>query len=70
VRVVAGRPEANIHACHAGLDVCAGVAVAAALAALTVRDRDAAATMIRHRRPSPADAAVLPGEGATAASTD
>ena len=51
-------------------DVCAGVAVAAALAALTVRDRDAAPTMIRPRRPSPADAAALPGEGATAASTD
>jgi EmrB/QacA subfamily drug resistance transporter len=73
VRVVAGHPEANIHAFHAGLDVCAGVAVAAALAALTVRDRDAAATMIRHRRPSPADAAapaVLPGDGAPAASAD
>jgi len=73
VRVVAGHPEANIHAFHTGLDVCAGVAVAAALAALTVRDRDAAPTMIRPRRPSPADAAaqaVLPDEGATAASTD
>ena len=73
VRTVAGRPEANIHAFHAGLDVCAAVAVAAALAALTVRDRDAAATMIRHRRPSPADAAapaVLPGEGAPAAGPD
>jgi EmrB/QacA subfamily drug resistance transporter len=58
VRVVAGHPEANLHAFHTGLDVCAGVAVAAALAALTVRDRDAAATMIRHRRPSPADPAI------------
>jgi len=70
VQVVAGLPEANIHAFHTGLDVCAGVAVAAALAALTIRDRDAAATMIRPRRPAPADAAALPGEGATAASTD
>jgi len=61
VRVVAGHPEANIHAFHTGLDVCAGVAVAAALAALTVRDRDAAATMIRHRRPSPADPAITSG---------
>jgi hypothetical protein len=26
--------------------------------------------MIRHRRPAPADAAVLPGEGAPAASTE
>jgi EmrB/QacA subfamily drug resistance transporter len=70
VRTVAGRPEANIHAFHAGLVVCAGVAVAAALAALTVRDRDAASTMIRPRRPPPADAAAFSGEGATAASTD
>jgi len=52
VRVVAGRAEANIPAFHAGLLVCAGVAVAAALAALTIRDADAAATMIR-RRPKP-----------------
>ena len=57
VRTVAGHPEANIHAFHAGLDVCAVVAVAAAVAALTVRDRDAAPTMIRHRRPTRADAA-------------
>jgi hypothetical protein len=67
------RPEANIHAFRTGLDVCAGVAVAAAVAALTVRDRDAAPTMIRPRRPSPADAAaraVLPGQGTPAASTD
>ncbi len=73
VRTVAGHPAANIHAFHAGLDVCAGVAVAAALAALTVRDRDAAPTMIRQRRPSPADAAAQPAlseEGAPAASTD
>ncbi|HEX4092010.1 MAG TPA: MDR family MFS transporter [Trebonia sp.] len=49
VRVVAGRPEANLPAFHDGLLVCAGVAVAAALAALTIRDADAAATMIRHR---------------------
>jgi len=73
VRAVAGGAEANIAAFHDGLLVCAGVAVAAALAALTVRDADAAATMVRHRRQSPADAAVetvLPAEGAPAASTD
>ena len=70
VQVIAGRPEANIHAFHTGLYVCAGVAALAAMAALTIRDRDAAPTMIRPRRPSPADAAALPGEGATAASTD
>jgi EmrB/QacA subfamily drug resistance transporter len=73
VRTVAGHVEANLHAFHTGLDVCAGVAVAAALAALTVRDGDAASTMIRHHRLSPADAAaeaVLPAEGAPLASTD
>jgi EmrB/QacA subfamily drug resistance transporter len=56
VRTVAGHAEANLHAFHTGLYVCAGVAVTAALAALTVRDSDAASTMVRHRRPSPADA--------------
>ena len=73
VRTVAGRPEANIHAFHTGLQVCAGVAVAAALAALTIRDRDAAPTMIRPRRPSPAAApapAALSCEGTPAASAD
>jgi hypothetical protein len=49
VRTVAGHAEANIHAFHSGLLVCAGVAVAGALAALSVRDGDAAPTMIRHR---------------------
>jgi len=70
VRVVAGRPEADINAFHTGLQVCAAVAVAAALAALTIRDRDAAPTMIRPRRPAPADPAALPDEGAAAASTE
>ena len=53
--------------------VYAGVARRGGPGALTVRDRDAAPTMIRPRRPSPADAvaqAVLPGEGTPAASTD
>ena len=50
VRIVAGTTEANLRAFHTGLLVCAGVAVAAALTALTVRDSDAAATMVRHRR--------------------
>jgi EmrB/QacA subfamily drug resistance transporter len=50
VRTVAGHAEANLPAFHDGLLVCAGVAVAAALAALTIRDADAAATMIRPRR--------------------
>ena len=47
VRTVAGHIEANMQAFHTGLLVCAGVAAAAALAALTVRDSDAAATMVR-----------------------
>jgi EmrB/QacA subfamily drug resistance transporter len=51
VRTVAGVAEAYLPAFRYGLLVCAGVAVAAALAALTVRDADAAPTMIRpHRR--------------------
>jgi EmrB/QacA subfamily drug resistance transporter len=75
VRTVAGHAEANIQAFHTGLIVCAGVAVAAALAALTVSDRDAAPTMIRQRRQPPAVAAVegegvLPAEGAPAGSAD
>jgi hypothetical protein len=56
-----------------GLLVCAGVAVAAALAALSVRDGDAASTMIRHRGESRADAATaatLPAGGARANSPD
>jgi EmrB/QacA subfamily drug resistance transporter len=61
VRTVAGRAEANIPAFHDGLLVCAGVAVAAALAALTIRDADAAATMIRHR-PKPTEAAAVEPE--------
>jgi hypothetical protein len=73
VRTVAGRAEANMTAFHDGLLVCAGVAVAAALAALAVRDADAASTMIRHRRNTPAASAaeaLLSAEGAPAASTD
>jgi MFS family permease len=62
VRTVAGQAEANLPAFHDGLLVCAGVAVAAALAALSVRDADAAPTMIRHRRQSPADAAASTAE--------
>ena len=60
----AGQAQAGIPAFHTGLLVCAGVAVAAALAALTVRDADAAATMVRPGRQSPADVA------AEAVSTD
>jgi hypothetical protein len=44
VRAVAGRATANLSAFHHGLLVCTGVAVAAAVAALTVRDADAAGT--------------------------
>jgi len=55
VRTVAGHAEANIAAFHAGLLVCAGVAVAAALAALTVRDSDAAPTMARVQSRAGAD---------------
>jgi EmrB/QacA subfamily drug resistance transporter len=70
VRKVALHAEANIPAFHDGLLVCAGVAVAAALAALTIRDADAAATMIR-RRPKPTAAETqLPAEDTPAGTAD
>ncbi len=50
VQIVGGRTEVNLNAFHTGLLVVAGVAVAAALAALTIHDSDAAVTMVRHRR--------------------
>jgi EmrB/QacA subfamily drug resistance transporter len=49
VQTVAGHVETNVRAFHTGLLVCAGVALVAALAALQVRDSDAAATMVRPR---------------------
>jgi len=73
VRTVVGHAEANLHAFHLGLLVCAGVAVAAALAARSVRDGDAASTMIRHRaesQPVTVTTAVLPAAGARANSPD
>ncbi len=71
VRTVAGRATANLPAFHHGLLVCAGVAVAAALAALTVSDADAAPTMIRPRRQTRVSAAApLSAEGAAAGTTD
>ena len=48
--VLEGKSEVSIAVFHDGLLVCAGVAVAAALAALTVPDADAAPTMTRQRR--------------------
>jgi len=71
VRTVAGRATANLPAFHHGLLVCAGVAVAAAAAALTIRDADAAPTMIRPgRQTRVAAAAPLPAEGAPVGTTD
>jgi MFS family permease len=72
VRPVGGLAEASLPAFRSGLLVCAGVAVAAALAALTVRDADAAPTMIRPRRRTAAGAAAqtLPAEGAPAGTGD
>jgi EmrB/QacA subfamily drug resistance transporter len=73
VQVVAGRTTVNLNAFHTGLLVVAGVAVAAALTALTIHDSDAAATMIRRPRRTPAEAdpgAVLPAAGAPAAGAD
>jgi hypothetical protein len=71
VRTVAGRATANLSAFHHGLLVCAGVAIAAAVAALTVRDADAAPTMFRPGRQTRVAApAPLSAEGATAGPAD
>jgi MFS family permease len=49
VHLVAGRAVANLHAYHVGFLVAAGIALLAGVAALTVRDEDAASTMVaRH----------------------
>jgi EmrB/QacA subfamily drug resistance transporter len=47
--VVAGHPEANLAAYHAAFLVASGIALVGALVALTIADRDAAATMVRRR---------------------
>jgi hypothetical protein len=67
-----GASGTNLPAFHHGLLVCAGVAVAAAVAALTVRDADAASTMVRPPRRSAAAAAVAPlsAEDAPVGTTD
>jgi hypothetical protein len=72
VRTVAGVAEAYRPAFRYGLLVCAGVAVAAVLAALTVRDANAAPTMIRPRRRTAAGAAAeaLSAEGAPTGTAD
>jgi predicted MFS family arabinose efflux permease len=61
VRTIDGRAQANLGAFHTGLLVCAAVAVAGALAALTIRDSDAAATMVRiGAKRAPVDATADP----------
>ena len=73
VRTVAGRAQANIPAFHTGLCVCAGVAVAAALAALTVRDARRGTDDDPPSPPVPGRRGRLgrtPRGGAPAASTD
>ena len=50
-RVVAGHAVANLAAFHDGFLVAAGVAVLAVGAALSVRDADAAATMVPRHLP-------------------
>ena len=49
VHVVAGHTVANLRAYHAGFLVAAGIALLAAVAALTVHDEDAASTMVPRR---------------------
>ena len=47
---VSGHVAANLDAYHAAFLVAAGVALIGAAVALTIRDADAAATMVRHRQ--------------------
>jgi EmrB/QacA subfamily drug resistance transporter len=53
-REVAGHVAVNLTAYHAGFLAAATVAVTAIAVALTIRDADAAATMVIRRRPDPA----------------
>ena len=49
-RVSAGRVVPNLTAYHAGFLAAAGIALLASLAAITVSDGDAAATLVRRGR--------------------
>jgi EmrB/QacA subfamily drug resistance transporter len=51
--VVAGRVTADLAGYHAAFLVAAGVALVGAAVALTIKDVDAAATMVRRRKPKP-----------------
>ena len=74
VKIVDGRPVANLTAYHVGFLVAAGVSLLAAVCALTVSDADAANTIVRRpRRPrrsrrspvaAPAAPAPVPAAGA------
>lgn len=59
--LVDGHPAANLAAYHAAFLVAAGVALVGALAALTIRDADAAATMVRSPRSRTRDEVAQPG---------
>lgn len=61
VQVVGGHLAPHLHAYHVGFVVAAAVALLAVGAALTVRDADAASTIVRRRPPAQAPA---PAEGA------
>jgi MFS family permease len=50
IHTVAGHNVANLHAYHVGFLVAAGIALLAALSALTVHDEDAAPTMVARRK--------------------
>ena len=50
IKVVHGHPVANLTAYHTAFLIAAAVALVASVAALTVRDEDAAATMVRRGR--------------------
>jgi hypothetical protein len=62
-RTAAGRAVANLAAYHVAFAVAAGVAAVGAAVALTIRDADAASTMVRRgrRRARPAGRAAPAG---------
>ena len=68
-RVVAGHSVAHLAAYHAAFLAAAGVALVGAAVALTIRDADAAATMVRRQCPTKVSAArgpvTDPGAGLT-----
>jgi MFS family permease len=64
-KIAAGRVTPNLAAYHAAFGVAAGIALAGAIVALTIRDTDAISTMVRRggRRAEPGSRAVPAASG-------